>query len=65
MKTKIGFVENMEIGDVDVNDFPDFCDAFIESADVDGCEATEQECEWLQDNYPETVNELAYMSLIN
>ena len=29
-------IDNIELGGVDTKDYPDFCDAFIESADYDG-----------------------------
>lgn len=64
MKTEIGHVDNIVIGGVDSRDYPDFADAYVESADVDGREATEDECVWLTENYPEVVNEMAFESLI-
>jgi hypothetical protein len=63
---KIEDVENIEIDGVDTRDYPDFCDAFISSANLisTGRELTEEELEFLTDTYPSLVNELAYESLI-
>ncbi len=51
---------------VDRSDYPDFCDAFIESASWEnGIELTESELEQLNDEHPELVNEEAFFSLID
>jgi len=36
-------IDNFVFGQVDYNDYPDFSDAFIESADCDGVPMTEEE----------------------
>tara|TARA_R110000744_G_C19182595_1_gene542898 strand:- start:5 stop:190 length:186 start_codon:yes stop_codon:yes gene_type:complete len=36
-------IDNIAMGGVDTADYPDFCDAYIESADYKGVEATEEE----------------------
>lgn len=36
-------IDNIAMGGVDTADYPDFCDAYIESADYKGIEATEEE----------------------
>ena len=36
-------IDNIAMGGVDTADCPDFCDAYIESADYKGVEATEEE----------------------
>ena len=41
-------LDNVVIGGVDFEDFPDFCDAYVESADYNGVELTELELEELQ-----------------
>ena len=46
MKTVIKFneVTNIELGGVDMNDYPDFCDAYVESAEkLDGTPLTDVE----------------------
>ena len=57
-------VDNYEIGGVDTRDYPDFCDAYLEGADYDGKPCTEEQLDYIQDNYPEIINELAFESLI-
>ena len=34
-------ISNIELGDIDTNDYPDFCDAFIVSAKYNGVELTD------------------------
>tara|TARA_R110002049_G_scaffold240858_2_gene414697 strand:+ start:1158 stop:1343 length:186 start_codon:yes stop_codon:yes gene_type:complete len=36
-------IDNIAMGGVDTADYPDFADAYIESADYKGVEATEEE----------------------
>lgn len=36
-------LENIEFGDVHMWDYPDFCDAFIEKAEINGTPLTEEE----------------------
>jgi hypothetical protein len=43
-------ITNIELGGIDTNDYPDFCDAFIESAEYDGVELTDAELEELNYN---------------
>ena len=43
-------IKNIELGGIDTNDYPDFCDAFIESAEYDGVELTDAEIEELNCN---------------
>ena len=43
-------VEDIEMEDIDYNDCPDFCDAFIASATVNGHEATEEELNEMNDD---------------
>ncbi len=59
-------VEDIQIEGVDTNDYPEFSDAFIAYAfnKLYDRECTEDECIYLTETYPETVNELAYESLI-
>jgi len=41
-------VTNIEFEDVDMKDYPKFCDAYISYAEIDGREATEGELEDMQ-----------------
>ena len=43
-------ITNIELGGIDTNDYPDFCDAFIESAEIDGVELTDSELDELNCN---------------
>ena len=56
--------EDLEIEGVESSDYPEFCDAFFVSGTLNGKEMTDEELDWLTENYPETLNELAYESLI-
>lgn len=43
-------ISNIELGGIDHSDYPDFCDAFIESAEYNGVELTDAEIEELNCN---------------
>jgi hypothetical protein len=55
-------ITNVELGGIDTNDYPDFCDAYIVSAEIDGVELTDAELEELNCNsefvYDCVLNEL-------
>ena len=55
-------ITNIELGGIDTNDYPDFVDAFIESAEIDGVELTDAELYELNCNrdfiYQCVLNEL-------
>ena len=55
-------ITNIELGGIDHNDYPDFVDAFIVSAEIDGVELTDAELEELNCNsdfvYQCVLNEL-------
>ena len=42
-------IDNMEF-DYDPSDYPDFCDAYITSCDIDGREATPEELDEINDD---------------
>ena len=44
-------VSNVQVADIDMSDYPKFCDAYIESADINGVPATEAELETLNQDY--------------
>lgn len=50
-------VSNLDFEDIDHKDYPDFCDAFVISADYEDREMTEEELDDLNDNYREFVHE--------
>ena len=43
-------ITDVVLADVDLNDYPDFCDAYIVSASYDGCEMTEEELDEVNEN---------------
>ena len=44
-------ISNIEIEGIDHTDHPDYCDAFISSADLDGVEMTDKQLDDLNNNY--------------
>ncbi len=46
----IGDITNVEFEDIDYSDYPDFCDAHIVSADIDGVPMTEAQLEALNES---------------
>lgn len=55
---------SIQMGDVDSNDYPDFCDAYIESACLKtGRELTEDELIEYAENYPEVVADECFQYL--
>lgn len=55
-------IDNIEIDGIDTNDYPDFCDAFIASADYNGVEMTEEQLEALNEDYS-FVHDCVYTQL--
>lgn len=51
-------IDDAVVSNVDIKDYPDFCDAFIESATYKGRDMTEKELERLNEDY-EYIYELA------
>lgn len=43
-------ISNISFGGIDSDDYPDFCDAYIESADYDGVEMTEAQLEIINED---------------
>jgi hypothetical protein len=43
-------ISDVEVGGIDFSDYPDFCDAYIDSAKVDGREATDEEMDEINDD---------------
>ena len=48
---KLEEVEDMQFSDVDNSDYPDYSDAFVESATYKGREMTEEELNEINDDY--------------
>ena len=45
----IGVLDDIEIDDINMNDYPDFCDAYISSASYKGVDLTESQLDQLND----------------
>ena len=43
-------ISNVEVDGIDSRDYPDFCDAFIASAEYDGREMTDEELDLLNED---------------
>ena len=43
-------ISNVEIEDIDTRDYPEFCDAFISSCDIDGEPDTDEELDEINQN---------------
>jgi len=63
MQINLSQIENMEFEGVDFSDYPDFVDAFLVSADIDGRELTEEEVDYLNDEHYQFVNESVFDSI--
>ena len=59
---ELGEVDNVELDGIDTNDYPDFCDAFIASADYNGVNMTDDQLEKLNE-YRDYVYELVLNEL--
>jgi hypothetical protein len=58
-------LSSLEVDGVDINDYPDFCDAYFCYAEyTNGIELTDDELEQLTDQYGDVVHELAYDSIV-
>ena len=43
-------ITNVEFAGIDMSDYPKFCDAYIESAEIDGRPATDAELDIMQND---------------
>ena len=55
-------ITNIEVDGIDTKDYPDFCDAFIQSADYDGVPMTDEQLDELNEDY-EFVHGCVYANL--
>jgi len=44
-------IDNIEVDDIDTSDYPDFCDAFISSADYNGKPMTDEQLDKLNEDF--------------
>ena len=57
-------IDNIEVEGIDFKDYPDFCDAFIASADYNGVEMTEEQLEDLNINHADFTYDQVYQAAI-
>lgn len=62
-KINLSKIDNIKFEDVDMKDYPDFCDAYISSADMNGHAMSEGELNDLNDNYRDFVYEKLILNL--
>jgi len=55
MKIDVNKLENIEVDGIDTRDYPDFVDAFISYAEMDGVELTDEQLDELNANHPELI----------
>lgn len=63
MQINLSQIENMEFEGIDTSDYPDFVDAFLVSAEINGRDLTEEEIDYLNDEHYEFVNERVFSSI--
>ena len=51
MKLDYTKINNIEVEDIDMRDYPDFCDAFISNADYNGVPMTEEQLQELNEDF--------------
>ena len=57
-------VKHMEFENVDMRDYPDFCDAYLVYAELEnGTGLTDEQIDYLNDTHWDFVNENVYLSL--
>lgn len=56
-------IDNLEFDGIDFSDYPDFVDAYLVSADYDGEEMTEEQIDYINDEYRDFVYEKVYDSI--
>lgn len=49
-------IDNIELDGIDTNDYPDFCDAFISSADYKGVKMTEEQLDEINEDTDFVLN---------
>lgn len=60
MKIDLSKLTELSFDGIDTNDYPDFCDAFLESAYYIDRELTEEELNYINENETAFINENIY-----
>ncbi len=63
MKIDFKLITNVSVDGIDTSDYPDFCDAFIESADYKGKPMSDEMIDELNSEHLDFVSECVYDSL--
>ncbi|NQW35436.1 MAG: hypothetical protein HQ471_00375 [Flavobacteriales bacterium] len=63
IKIDVSKLTDLEFDGIDMNDYPDFVDAFLSNAYYIDRDLTDEELDYINDNEYEFVNENAYDSL--
>lgn len=64
MKTiDLSKVKYMMFEGIDMRDYPDFCDAYLSYAEIDGRPLTDEELDYINDKHYSFVNECVYDSI--
>jgi len=63
MNIDITKITDAHIAGIDTKDYPDFCDAYLDSAAYEGREMTEDELIYVTENHPEYINEKVFNQL--
>ena len=63
MKIDLSKIDNMDFDGLNFDDYPDFADLTLCSADYDGKEMTEDQIDYVNENHYEFVYDSAYSSL--
>jgi hypothetical protein len=58
-------IDNIKVDGIDYSDYPDFCDAYIASADYDGRAMTDEELDLLNEDYDFVYSALEAIGLWN
>lgn len=53
-------LENVVVNGVNPKDYPDYADAYVESADINGIPLNENELDWLNEHHPEIAHDIAH-----
>ena len=63
MEIDFKLVTNVSVDGIDTRDYPDFVDAFIESADYDGKPMSDEMLDAINDDHLDFVSECVYNEL--
>lgn len=56
-------ISNVEVEGIDTKDYPDFCDAHITYAEIDGVPLNDEQLDYLNEQRPDIVHEKVFEKL--